>query len=219
MFSTTRPLGLICLTTCLVTLVLLGASCAFGADTPRLDGAKCLPTTGDTNTLFSFTILYYGAVAPSSANLYVDSTVLSMKNAGAGPMGSLFYVCQTKLTAGAHKYRFVFGVDQQTLRKPGPTDSETYTSPTVAKAPAYSLSGRVLVNGTGFARIEVRLSKTGTATQTLWTNSEGRFTAPALAPGIWTVTTVKYGYTMNPTYRKVTLPPSTTTCDFTASRP
>ncbi len=206
------------LAVCLVAGAMLGVTVAYGADVPRLDGAHCLPSAGDTNAVFSFTIVYHGTAAPSRHDVHLDGSAFAMKNAGAAPGGGVFYVYQTRLTAGIHRYRFQFQVGEQTLYKPGPSVEACYTTPSVAKAVSFSISGRITANGTGLERVEVRLTRLGSPAVTVRTNSDGRYTATGLAPGVWTVTPTRPGYRTAPASRKATVPPITTTCDFVATR-
>jgi hypothetical protein len=203
--------------TCLLAL-LLGSATAFAADTPRLDGVKIFPTSGDTNTLFTFMVTYYGTTVPASHDMYLDEVLLAMKSAGAAPNAGVIYKYQTKLTAGTHKYRFCFKVGDQTLLKPGPTADATYTSPTVAQGVTCKISGIIKADGVGLRDVAVKLTQSGSPAVLVRSGADGRYAATGLAPGVWTVTPTKLGFRMDPECRRLTLPPDSATCDFIAIR-
>lgn len=204
-----------------VLLVLLAVSVSLAADvTPRLDASACSPAAGTTSTTFRYSIVYYGA-EPSSHDVHIDtlgtSAIFSLHKVSTNAGGGALYVYETKLAAGAHKYRFRFATGTTVLRKPGPTGSEWYTGPTVAAGgETYKISGLVKANDVAFASIEVRLSRNGSLVKSTTTNAEGRYTFSSLAAGTYVVTPVKSGYRMDPLSRTITVGPSATTCNFRA---
>jgi hypothetical protein len=221
MFQRLCPVRPAPLAVCLAVIAMLCASsCAFGADppTPRLDLVQLFPTKGDTNTVFMFLISYFGTVEPSYHDLYLDGSVHPMTKSSLGPLGGRIYLYQTRLTAGAHKYRFRFKAGEQMLYNPGPTANECHTSPTVAKTEVMAISGRITTSGAGLEGVAVTISKSGSTTLIVKTSSDGRYTSPNLTPGTWTVTPAKVGYAFERGPRQIPVPPSMTTCDFTAVR-
>jgi Carboxypeptidase regulatory-like domain len=201
-------------------LVLLGAWPALAVDTPRLDSPRVMPSNGDTNTQFAFSISYYGPASPVSHDIFLDGTARVMTYTGAGLFGSTLYFYKTKLSAGTHKYRFSFKTGNTVLLKPGPMTTTWYTTANVTQVDSFTISGLIRVGSAGVARVRVQLQKVGSSGTTAGatTGTDGRFTAKGLAPGTWVVTPTMDGCAMTPTYRSVTVPPNTTTCDFTAAR-
>lgn len=207
---------------CVVALVPTAGS-VLAADGPRLDAPKCTPTSGTTSTVFRFSIVYYGTVEPSGYDVHIDSfgsgSIFAMTKIGPGPNGGILYAYDTRLGVGTHQYRFHFKVGTEALRKPGPTGSNWYSGPTVtAGTEKCAISGLIKANDVGLAGVEVRLAKAGGTAVTVRTNTEGRYAATGLAAGTYTVTPAKAGYRMDPLSKTVTVPASTTTCNFRAIR-
>ena len=204
-----------------IALATLLVSCALAAladETPKLDRVGLMPTSGDTNTQFTFMIVYHGPASPASHDLYVDSKCYAMSYAGAAPLSGVMYVYHTKLTAGTHKYRFRFKTGTQELLMPGPDASGWYTSLKVADVPSFTVSGTVTCDGKPLSGVGIRLTKQGAAAIGTRTDSQGRYTAKGAGPGAWTVTPSMTGFTFAPSSRVVTVPPNGTNCDFTATR-
>lgn len=209
------------LAACIMLALMLIAESALAADGPRLDAPRCTPSSGTTGTVFRFSIVYYGAGEPSAHDVHIDSfgsgSILAMTKVGPGPNGGVLYAYDTRLGEGTHRYRFLFKAGTEVLRKPGPTGNNWYSGPTVAAGnEKCTISGVVKANDVGLAGVEVHLARAGSATVTVRTNAEGRFTATGLAAGTYTVTPVKSGYRMDPLSRTTTVPMSTTTCNFRA---
>jgi hypothetical protein len=205
----------------LCVAVLLALTCAAsigGATTPSLYGPLLSPSSGDTSTLFTFLITCRSDSAPTTRLLYLDDKSYTLTSCGAAPMGGTMYRYQTKLTAGTHKYRFSFVVGTQTLLSPGPADTNWYTSFSVKQAATFSVSGVVRCNGAGLSSVTLRFTRPNTAAVHTKTDSQGKYTMTGLAAGTWTVTPSLYGFTFTPDHANVTLPPSSTTCNFTATR-
>jgi hypothetical protein len=214
----TRNTGLVVLAACLAALLATSAGSVSAADETSLSGVKLMPSSGDTNALFTFMIVYRGTAAPTARDLYLDSKCYAMKSAGAAPGGGIMYTYQTKLAAGTHKYRFRFLVGTVNLFMPGPAATDWYTSPNIVQAKSFTISGIVRCDGAGLPGVGIRLTKQGTTAVTTRTDSQGRYTVKGLAPGTWRVTPSLSGYTMAPDYITRSLPPDTTTCDFAATR-
>jgi hypothetical protein len=115
----TRNTGLVVLAACLAALLATSVRSVSAADETSLSGVKLMPSSGDTNVLFTFMIVYRGTAAPTARDLYLDSKCYAMKSAGAAPGGGIMYTYQTKLAAGTHKYRFRFLVGTVNLFMPG----------------------------------------------------------------------------------------------------
>ncbi len=220
MFNGSRARRAAALLVCLAVLFVLAIAIAHADDAPRLDGPKCLPTAGTTDTVFRYSIVYYGATEPSGHDVHIDGfgagDIHSMSKIGPGPSGQgSLYVYETKLPVGNHQYRFHFQVGSVTLRKPGPTGTDWYHGPTVTAGTAtHTISGLIKASDVGLAGVEVHL--TGAATLTVKTNAEGRYTFAKLKAGAYTVTPSLAGYRMDPLSRQVTVPAGTTTCNFRA---
>jgi len=164
-----------------------------------------MPTSGDTNTQFTFLIVYRGTGTPSVQNLMLDSATNKMSYAGVAPMGARC-TSSTRSSPRAPTSTGSAPGRDQTLRAPGPTDNDWYTSPEVKQAPSCTISGVITVNGSGLPKVNVKLTKSGSPAVTTGTNSQGRFTAKNLSPGTWTVTPTKSGYEMNPPYKNIIVP-------------
>lgn len=211
MLKSLRP-SLIC-AVLITALFTMGA--ALAQQTPRLDGAKCVPGKGTAATVFHFSIACFGATEPSRHDIHLDSGIFPLKKIGAGPAGGTLYSYETKLAPGTHKYRFRFQVGTLALRKPGPTAAEWYTGPTVTgAAEKCAISGLIRANDAALAGVEVRLTQEGATIATVKTNAEGRYTFGDLKAGTYRVTPVKAGFRMDPLYRMVTVPATTMTCNF-----
>ncbi|MFN3650668.1 MAG: DUF4038 domain-containing protein [Armatimonadota bacterium] len=76
----------------------------------------------------------------------------------------------------------------------------------------YSVSGRVTLGTGGLAGVTMKAG-----TQTATTTSDGRYLLTGLAPGSYTVTAEKSGYTFSPASHSVTVGPDRTGIDFTAA--
>jgi hypothetical protein len=141
-----------------------------------------------------------------------------MRKVGTGPSGTgSLYVYETRLAPGNHQYRFRFVAGSAVLRKPGPTGENWYPGPTVTAATEkYSISGLIKANDVALVGVEVRVTKASSAVVTVKTNAEGRFTANGLLAGTYLITPAKAGYRMDPLSKTVTVPASTTTCNFRA---
>jgi hypothetical protein len=213
MYSLTRNCALV-----LAVALVLCAAVAGAEEAPRLDGVKLQPTSGDTNTLFTFLIVYHGATTPTTRLLYLDTKSYAMTSCGAAPMGGTMYRYQTKLTAGTHKYRFRFVAGTQTVLAPGPAETNWYTSFSVKQGATFSLAGVVTCDGVGLAGVGLRLTRPGDLPVIARTDSTGHYTVKGLAPGTWCVTPSLTGFTFTPTAANVALPPSKTNCNFTATR-
>jgi hypothetical protein len=204
-----------------IALAMLLLSCAavtFADEAPKLDRVGLMPTSGDTNTPFTFMIVYHGPASPASHNLYLDSKCYVMDYAGAAPLSGVMYVYHTRLTAGTHKYRFRFKTGTQELLMPGPDANGWYTSLKVADIPTFTVSGTVTCEGKPLSGVGIKLTKQGAASIGARTDSQGRYTAKGAGPGTWSVTPSMTGFTFDPPARGVTVPPSGTNCDFTATR-
>jgi hypothetical protein len=107
-------------------------------DAPSLNSAEVFPLTGDTNTLFKFSVRY----SDSSGSAAYDSTITldeimkySMATNGDGSAGYYIYTYETKLSAGTHNFAFDFSNGVTHARLP---DKNSYSGPEV-KAPAFPL--------------------------------------------------------------------------------
>ena len=205
------------LTGSLLAAILVTAGAAVAASPARLDAPSCTPTSGTTATIFRFSIVYYGAAAPTIHDVHLDAGICTMNKVGTVANGGSVYAYETKLAAGTHQYRFRFQTGTLALRKPGPTAAEWYTGLTVtAVAETYRISGLIKANDVALGGVEVKLTKEGAPVLTVKTTAEGRYTFTGLKAGTYRVTPVKAGYRMDPLYRTVTVPVSTTTCSFRA---
>jgi hypothetical protein len=83
------------------------------------------------------------------------------------------------------------------------------------KAAQYTISGQIAASGTGLSGVTVALSGASTATTT--TGSGGNYSFTALAPGTYTVTPSRAGYTFTPPSRTFTNISSSQTGNFTAN--
>ena len=82
----------------------------------------------------------------------------------------------------------------------------------------YTISGQVTTHaGAAVAEVTVRLYRAGTLVGATATNSEGRYTFAHLEAGTYVVIPSRTHMTFNPTRLVVTLPPGTTTADFTGT--
>jgi hypothetical protein len=218
-FSCTRPVVILA---CLAAVFVLSLSCAFATDAARLESATCSPSAGTTSTVFRYSVVYYGPVEPSAHDVHIDnfgtSTIYSMRKVGTGPSGTgSLYVYETRLAPGNHQYRFRFAAGAAVLRKPGPTGENWYAGPTVTAATEkYTISGVIKANDVALSGVEVHLTRAGSPMITFKTNAEGRYTAGGLVAGTYLVTPTRAGYRMDPLSKTVTVPASTTTCNFRA---
>lgn len=96
-----------------------------------LNSSSVTPTTGTSNTMFTFQIAYTdaGGAAPTSATVYVDNVGYPMQYiSGSYSTGALYQV-QTKLPSGNHSFAFVFADAQSSWADPfAPT---VYAGPNV----------------------------------------------------------------------------------------
>ncbi|MCE5237033.1 carboxypeptidase regulatory-like domain-containing protein [bacterium] len=82
----------------------------------------------------------------------------------------------------------------------------------------YTISGQVTTHaGAAVAEVTVRLYRAGTLVGATATNNEGRYTFAHLEAGTYVVIPSRTHMTFNPTRLVVTLPPGTTTADFTGA--
>jgi hypothetical protein len=75
-----------------------------------LSQAGVTPTTGQTNTPFTFKVLYThsAGLTPASALAYVDGMSHDMTLVSGNPVKGAVYKVSLNLTAGSHEYYFVF---------------------------------------------------------------------------------------------------------------
>lgn len=199
-----------------VLSALLIASVALAAYVARLDGGTCTPSTGSTATTFRYAVTYFGP-EPSIHDVHIDAGVFHMNKVSTTATGGAVYVYETKLAAGAHKYRFRFQCGTLALRRPGPTAQDWFTGPTVTQATeTYTISGLIKSSDVALAGVEVKLRRNDVTVKTATTNAEGRYTFSGLTAGTYVVLPTKSGYRMDPLSKLVTVGPSTTTCNFRA---
>ncbi len=99
---------------------------------PTLQEAGVAPATGDTATLFEYTVIYTGDDRPVVAHVDIDGHAHAMTAAGSAPSGGTIYRYSTRLAAGKHDYAFHFE-DGYNLPVTVPA-SGTLPGPTVSAA-------------------------------------------------------------------------------------
>lgn len=108
-----------------------------------------LQAKGNTNTVFSFNVIYTLSQTPAIANVNIDGTSYAMTRLGA-VQGGILYQYNTKLPLGNHSYTFTFSDTTGTLTIPynstpfpGPeVDPFAMTTDTVT--PANALIGQLV---------------------------------------------------------------------------
>lgn len=189
---------------------------------PTLREGGVTPATGNTRTLFTFVVTYTdaGNREPANPTVNIDGTrfykMIKLDPTDTNFVDGCRYVYKVLLSAGSHRYRFIFNAAATYLRLPGPTDSEYYSGPTVT-GDSYSISGVIATPESRLPGVSVTITRDGMTPVVVQTNSEGRYTALGLQPGLYTVTPAKPGCIFDPPYRMVTLPASTTSCNFYAT--
>lgn len=90
---------------------------------PTLTSPSVSPTSGDSNTTFTFQITYTDVDGdlPSNISVVIDSSSYNKMNFVSGTSTTgMIYTYQTKLTAGSHTYFFwVFNSASETAQNPG----------------------------------------------------------------------------------------------------
>lgn len=191
---------------------------AFRPDPPRLREGAVYPTSGNTTTVFTFSVIYRDALnrAPSSAALVIDGTrsvtLTKLVPADSNYADDCVYVARTTLPLGTHKFRFTFGLGSLIMRFPGPTEAEYSSGPVVREY--YVMAGTITCGDSQLDGVTVTLTTPTGATRTATTNTNGRYTFTVSLAGDYLVTPARTGYQFDPPQRSVNVGPSTETCNF-----
>jgi hypothetical protein len=189
---------------------------------PVLTEGRVSPTTGNTRTLFTFSVVYTDAAnrEPGTAGLNVDGVksyrMVKQDATDTNYADGCRYLYKLMLAAGTHKFRFVFGAGGQVAMLPGPTEQDFFSGPVVT-GEDYAIGGLILCGTSRLEGVTVTVAGEGLEPVVVQTNSEGRFLAAHLRPGTYTIVAAKEGYLFDPDTRTVTLPPGTSACNFQAT--
>jgi len=147
-----------------------------------------------------------------TVNLYRHGVFMrSTATNGAGAYAFL------ELTAGTYSVQpagagLAFAPASRSITVPPDCDTADFTANT---GPS-TISGVIRLGDAALPGVTVNLYQGGALKQTAVTNDEGRYTFSELAPGTYVVVPTGAGLAFDPASRSVTVPPSTTTADFSA---
>jgi hypothetical protein len=159
-----------------------------------------------------------------SGNIAVSGTGLSGVTVSLGGASTAMTTTDSSgdysfasLTAGTYtvtpsRNGYTFSPSSKTLTN----ISSNQTASFIATPPAtYTISGQITLSGTALSSVTVALSGALTATTT--TDSSGKYSFTSLAPGTYTVTPTRSGYTFTPPSQTFTSISSNQTASFTAA--
>ncbi|MGV3719751.1 MAG: carboxypeptidase regulatory-like domain-containing protein [Actinomycetota bacterium] len=182
-----------------------------GLSFPRVDALAALQAA---ETEIGATFSISGQVTDNGAGLQNVTVSTGARSAATGADGRYSI---TGLTAGAYtvtpsRTGFTFTPESRSVTV-GPNRTGVDFATTTVAPTTFSISGTVRgANGAGLGSVSVQVGGVSTTT-----SAAGAYSVSGLVAGSYTVTASRSGYTMSPASRSVTVGPSQSSVDFTAT--
>lgn len=196
---------------------------ASAAPTARIRDGRVTPIAGNTQTVFTYAVLYTDPDnrEPATHTVNIDgTTTLTMTKrdeTDTDYTDGCAYVATTTLAAGLHKFRFAFSVGDAALLLPGPTETNYFMGPCVVTGDIFVISGVIAAGLSPLEGVEVTVTDAAGAVRTARTMSMGRYAVVGLPAGTYTVRPTLTGYAFDPPEQTVTVGPSVFNCNFAAA--